>query len=356
MRALGSEQGCLPIISISDTFVDRSCATRMVQSKESSDELAASHFDQGPDTPHHKSQLSTHLHLLRRKQARPSSKLKNLSLTRATILTLNGLSRLAESHHWPARASTIQSAAVNLVPLDVLFTAAPLFQFPQPSSGTCSKRCTTHSLFKLAFACCFFVLFLSYSTSYLRYLNTSFLIATDTRSPTTSQHSLLGTLCTYPYLPSHPLTHSLTYQQTKPHNNQQPTVTMRTTILALAALATAVLASSNDDNWSYTGPRYSMTGDVWTSSCTDATASLTTSYVSATGEAYSSGAASAGWGSSGYEHASSVPAAESAPSATSYAVASYSESAAPAEYTGAAAPQKVVGAGVVAVAGLAMLL
>ena len=143
---------------------------------------------------------------------------------------------------------------------------------------------------------------------------------------------------------------------------------MRATVV-LAALASVAVAE-----WSYTGPSYTMTADVWTSSCTDDTAAPTwTTYTSAAPPSVSS--AAAGW--SGAHSWASSPAAVSASSAagwgssyeapgSSYAtpaptsaapVASYSSavSVPAATYTGAA-NQRVVGAGVVAVAGLAMLL
>jgi hypothetical protein len=136
---------------------------------------------------------------------------------------------------------------------------------------------------------------------------------------------------------------------------------MRVAVL-FAALAAVAVAESE---WSYTGPSYTMTADVWTSSCTDETGtyigggyttggSWTTSYAAASttaaaghsyGSSYPAGHSSAGssWGSS------------AAPAVSTYSATPVAATTAPAAYTGAA-NQNAIGAGALAVAGLAMLL
>ena len=150
------------------------------------------------------------------------------------------------------------------------------------------------------------------------------------------------------------------------------TIKMRSTLI-LAALSAVALA----DTWSYTGPSYTMTADVWTSSCTDnaspiastwvdwtsskpAAVTVTsgsskwTTYAAASSTPAVVSASSAGWGS--YSAPAAGWGSSAAPAATSVAVVSYSASGvSPAQYTGAAA-HNVVGAGALAAAGLAMLL
>jgi hypothetical protein len=137
---------------------------------------------------------------------------------------------------------------------------------------------------------------------------------------------------------------------------------MRVAVI-LAAIAAVAVAETE---WSYTGPSYTMTADVYTSSCTDETGTyIGSAYTSGGSWTTSYASASATTAAAGHTYGSSYPAGHSsagyswgssaAPAVSTYSATPVAATPAPSSYTGAA-NQNAIGAGALAVAGLAMLL